>query len=204
MSFRLSIMVSVADDGASRRNFFGDLMTHPELARPRDVEDSMRLLRVLCTGFILSVILLPIGVSMVVWLSLGGQPLAGNRIVVSGVPVVTAIAVTIALLLPFVAWFVARTIAQGQIEELAKQNHVEERELFKVFAYKTFIEFAMAEGLMLLLALTLHITADPYLAIGLGTLLLFMLMRFPRRSRINDWLAETAQVLADKRNERLT
>lgn len=179
-------------------------MTHPELAPPRDVEDSMRMLRVLCTGFILSVILLPIGVTMVVWLSLGGQALAGNRVVVGGVPLVTASAVTVAVLLPIVAWLIARTVAQGQLDELAQQDQVEQRDLFKIFAFKTFIEYAMAEGFMLALALTLHITGDPYLAIGLGALLLFMIVRFPRRSRIQGWMTRADLELADRHRERLT
>lgn len=179
-------------------------MTHPELAPPRDVADSMRMLRVMCTGFILSVVLLPIGVSMVVWLSLGGQPLAGNRVVIAGVPLVTSIAVTTAVLLPMIAVLISQSIAQSQLTELAKQDHVEQRDLFKVFAFSTFIEFAMAEGFMLLMALTLHITADPYLAIGFGTLLLFMLVRFPRRSRIHGWLQRADQELTDRRRERLT
>jgi hypothetical protein len=148
----------------------------------------------LCIGMVLVMLVISTGFTMVVWLALDGQALAGQLYTIGGISIVTIITGCITPFVPPIAWWIAKNQVNQRLPLMAKghpelvEPTLDAQRLSELFALKTYIEYAIPVGVAFAWAITYHIVSDTRILVWIAGLLLFALLRYPTAGKYKTWM----------------
>jgi hypothetical protein len=165
----------------------------------------LQVVRALCTAMIAGVVVVVLGVVSVLTFVFDWGPLAGHRVTVGGVSVLTPVAAVLTLATPAVAMAVGGSQTRAGVRKLAADppappgREADAEGLVGVFAGATFAEYAVTAAVGFAWAVVLHATADPLMLVWVAGLLAFLAVRYPTDRRARGWFDRAAELLARER-----
>ena len=161
----------------------------------------------LCLGMVGVMTFIATGFTAVVWLALDGQALAGQLYTIAGVSIITWMTGLLTPFVPLGTWWLSRSQTDTKLAEIAKSHpellnySTDVQRVTELFAYKTYIEYAIPTGFAFAWAIVYHIVSDSLILLWIGALLLLLLARYPSSAKYQEWME---RALLDVQKRRAT
>jgi hypothetical protein len=162
-------------------------LDEPELA------DKVRLARTVRLAILALLVVISVGFSGVVFLTLDGVPLAGNQYTIGGLSVLTVAALVVTPFVPVVAAVAGRRKRAELVERTARTHpevagpEADAEGLVTAYVAGAFQESAVAVGFAFGLALLFHVISSPWLLGCIAVLWLVLAARLPSLPRARRW-----------------
>ncbi len=166
-------------------------MNHP-LDEP-ELADKVRLARTVRLIVLAVLVVISVGFSGVVFLTLDGVPLAGNRYTVGGLSVLTVAALVVTPFVPPIAFIAGRRKRAELVERTARAHpevagpESDAEGLVTAYVAGAFQESAVAVGFAFGLAILFHVISSPWLLGCIAVIWLFLALRLPSLPRARRW-----------------
>jgi len=166
------------------------------------------LFRAMCAGMVVFLLIVSAGFWLIVTYALDGVPLAGNRLLIEGVPVVTIVATMVTVIVPFIAWRVGRAKGDAAVRRMLRDHpevvgpDADAERLMNAVAGRVFGTHAVLVGVGFAWAILLHLTSSPGLLGCIGVVVAVMVAWHPTAGRVRRWYGVAAADLARLRDGR--